>query len=113
MNIFKKGLILLGILAVSAIQSFAAEVHTMSAEYTIPVPNYMHIKPVTSPVLTAHITNRTGNLYCEGSKWNRVRWPSKSRPGKGLRTYRRPSGRTGPSPLSRLLRRPGSRGAGD
>lgn len=72
MNIFKKGLILLGILAVTAIQSFAAEVHTMSAEYTIPVPNYMHIKPVTSPVLTAHITNRTGNLYAPLSTRFRV-----------------------------------------
>ena len=62
MSIFRKALIVLGVLAVSVIQSYAAEVHTMSAEYTIPVPEYMYIRPLTSPVLTAHVTNRSGNL---------------------------------------------------
>ena len=63
---------MLGILVVSALSGHSAEVHTMSAEYTIPVPHYMHITPVTSPVLTANITNRTGNLYVPLSSRFRV-----------------------------------------
>ena len=62
MNIFKKALVVLGVILVSAVPNLAAEVHTISNEFTITVPHYMHITPVTSPVLTAHITNRTGNL---------------------------------------------------
>lgn len=63
MNILKKALMVLGVLVVSSVSAFAVETHTMSAEYTIQVPHYMHIKPITSPVLTANITNRTGNLH--------------------------------------------------
>lgn len=71
MNIFRKALVVLGVLVVSAIQCFA-ETHTMSTEFNIQVPQYMSIKPITSPVLTAHITNRTGNLYSPMSTKFRV-----------------------------------------
>lgn len=33
------------------------------AVLTFTLPEYTHIKPITSPVLTANITDRTGNLY--------------------------------------------------
>lgn len=72
MNIFKKALIVLGIMAISTIQSFAAEVHTMGAEYSIDIPEYMSIKPMTSPVLTANVHNRFGNLYAPLSTTFRV-----------------------------------------
>lgn len=62
MSIFKKTLVVLGVLVVSAIQTFATEVHTISNEFVIQVPEYMHIRPVTSPVLTAHVHNKYGNL---------------------------------------------------
>ena len=72
MNIIKRLAILIGILAISTINSFAAEVHTISNEFTIQVPEYMHIKPITSPVLTAHVHNRFGNLYTPMSTTFRV-----------------------------------------
>lgn len=34
-----------------------------SADFSITLAPYVNITPVTSPVLTAHITNKTGNLY--------------------------------------------------
>ena len=34
-----------------------------SADLSFYVPSYMYITPTTSPVLTANITDRTGNLY--------------------------------------------------
>ena len=33
------------------------------AVFSFTLPEYTHIKPITSPVLTANITDRTGNLY--------------------------------------------------
>ena len=72
MNIFKKVLTLLGIITISALQGLAAETHTMSAEYTIQVPEYMNIKPLTSPVLTANVHNRFGNLHAPLSTTFRV-----------------------------------------
>ena len=63
MNIFKKALVVLGVLVVTTIQSLAAETHSISTEFSIQVPDYMSIRPVTSPVLTANITNRTGNMH--------------------------------------------------
>jgi len=62
MNILKKALSLFGILLISAAAA-SAQTHELSTTFTINVPEYMNIRPVTSPVLTANITNRTGNLY--------------------------------------------------
>ena len=62
MNILKKVLIVLGMFFVSGVPAFAQN-HTVSTEFSVTVPQYMNIKPVTSPVLTANITNRTGNLH--------------------------------------------------
>jgi len=62
MNIFKKVLTVLGMLIVSTCASFAQN-HTVSTEFSMTIPHYMKIRPVTSPVMTAHITNRTGNLH--------------------------------------------------
>lgn len=62
MNIFKKALSVLGILFLAAIPCFA-ESHMATTEFSVSVPEYMNIKPITSPVLTAHITNHTGNLH--------------------------------------------------
>jgi len=73
MNILKKVLTILMVLIISEIPSFAAvETHIISNEFTITVPQIMNIKAVTSPVLTAHITNRTGNLYAPLSTRFRV-----------------------------------------
>ena len=71
MNIFKKALVVLGMFVVTGIPAFA-ENHTASTEFTLVVPQYMNIKPITNPVLTAHITNRTGNLYMPLSTTFRV-----------------------------------------
>ena len=62
MCILRKALILFGVLTISMLQSLA-ENHTMSTEFVINVPEYMHIRPITSPVLIANITNHTGNLH--------------------------------------------------
>ena len=45
------------------IQSAYAEQHTATTEFSITVPDYVKITSVTSPVLIANITDRTGNLY--------------------------------------------------
>lgn len=42
--------------------AFAAS-NSASADFSITLAPYVNITPITSPVLTAHITNRTGNLY--------------------------------------------------
>lgn len=42
--------------------AFAAN-NTASAEFSVNISPYVKVEPVTSPVLTAHITNRSGNLY--------------------------------------------------
>ena len=62
MKIFKKILGIFGILFLSAFQAVSAE-DFASAEFNFYLPEYVHIRPITSPVLTAHITNRTGNLH--------------------------------------------------
>ena len=71
MNMFKKLLTVLVLLIMPVIPVFA-ETHTRTTEFTIQVPEYMNIKPITSPVLTAHITNKTGNLYAPLSTRFRV-----------------------------------------
>lgn len=71
MNIIKKALLVLGMLVVSVVPAFAQN-HTVSTEFTLTVPQYMNIRPITSPVLTANITNRTGNLFMPLSTTFRV-----------------------------------------
>lgn len=41
---------------------FAAN-NAARADFSITIAPFVNITPVTSPVLTAHITNKTGNLY--------------------------------------------------
>lgn len=61
MSIFKKALAVLGMLIVSAFPSFANQT-SQTTELSFAIPTYTKIYAVTSPVLTANITNRTGNL---------------------------------------------------
>ena len=72
MNIVKKSLIAFGILCISVLQSMAAQVHTMTNEFVIQVPEYLNIRPLTSPVLTADVHNRFGNLHAPLSTTFRV-----------------------------------------
>ena len=72
MNILKKVFSVLGILIISAVSGYASEVHTLSTDFTVQVPEYMNIIPMTSPVLTANVTNRTGNLFSPLSTTFRV-----------------------------------------
>lgn len=37
--------------------------NTITSEFTIQIPQFLSIQPMTSPVLIAHIHNNTGNLY--------------------------------------------------
>lgn len=43
--------------------SVFADNHNARADFSITIPKYVKVEPVTSPVLTANITDRTGNLY--------------------------------------------------
>ena len=47
---------------VALLPSFA-DGEVASAEFSFTLPSYTRITPVTSPVLVANITDRTGNLY--------------------------------------------------
>ena len=71
MNILKRALVMLLIMIVGIIPVMA-ENHEISTEFTIQVPDYMRITPITSPILTANITNRTGNLHAPLSTRFRV-----------------------------------------
>ena len=71
MNFIKKGALVLVMLVAASISAFA-ETRSISTEFTINVPEYLNIRPITSPVLTANITNRTGNLYAPLSTRFRV-----------------------------------------
>lgn len=51
--------------------AFAAN-NVASVDFSIQISPYVKVEPVTSPVLTAHITNRTGNLYAPLSTTFRV-----------------------------------------
>ena len=62
MNIFKRVLCLVVAGILTIIPSFAQK-HQASTDFNVVVPEYVNIRPMTSPVLTANITNRTGNLY--------------------------------------------------
>ena len=72
MNLIKKALTVLGALFVTAISCFAVETHSIVNGFTIVVPEYMNIRPLTSPVLTANLTDRTGNLHAPLSTTFRV-----------------------------------------
>lgn len=62
MNIIKNALVALLIAFVGAMPSFADESNRASIDFTINLPSYTCITPVTSPILTAFITDKTGNL---------------------------------------------------
>ena len=72
MNYIKK--VFLGILLGLFMPCFAAEVNesSMSTQLSFGIPNFTRIYPVTSPVLTANITDRTGNLHTPLSSTFRV-----------------------------------------
>ena len=58
----KKLLLSFLVLILSALASFA-ESNTASANFSITIPRFVKVEAVSSPVLTANITDRTGNLY--------------------------------------------------
>ena len=62
MSIIKNAICAFACLIMGAAASFAAN-STADANWQFVLPEYTHISPVTSPVLTAHVTDRTGNLY--------------------------------------------------
>ena len=62
MKVPNKILGILGLLILSVGQAFSAN-EQASADFNFYLPEYLHIRPITSPVLTAHITNRTGDLH--------------------------------------------------
>lgn len=74
MNIIKKVFSILGILCGIALPCFSGEVSEsgMSTTLSFAIPSFTRILPVTSPVLTANITNRTGNLHMPLSTTFRV-----------------------------------------
>ena len=51
--------------------TFGAQ-NQINTEFQIHIPKFLSIKPITSPVLYANITNRTGNLYSPLSATFRV-----------------------------------------
>lgn len=67
----KKLTAVLFILLANISSSFAAS-NTASADFSINLAPYVKVEPVTSPVLTAHVTNRTGNLFAPLSTTFRV-----------------------------------------
>ena len=62
MNFCKKILIAIYALIIGIGTAFA-DGKQASADFSFYVPPYMYITPTTSPVLTANITDRTGNLH--------------------------------------------------
>lgn len=64
MNILKRTLVTLSILMLSAVKCFAeTDAGMMSTQLSFNIESFTRIAPITSPVLTANITDRTGNLY--------------------------------------------------
>ena len=61
-NIMKKFLLILGIL-IGFLSPVHAQNDSIARDLTFTIPSYTKIVPVTSPVLTANVTNRTGNLH--------------------------------------------------
>ncbi|MCQ2740015.1 MAG: hypothetical protein MJ237_07300 [bacterium] len=59
MNVVKKLLMLAGIIYVGISSCYA---ESASIQYQIQIPSYMQITPTTSPVLTAYVSDKTGNL---------------------------------------------------
>lgn len=60
-NIIKLFLLFLTIILQTTLCSFA-ENKTATADFSFYLPEYLHIIPLTSPALTANVTNRNGNL---------------------------------------------------
>ncbi len=61
MTIIKNTLSVLLYLFLTVLPAFCDVCAT--ADFQVTIPEYTKIEPITSPVLTANITNRTGNLY--------------------------------------------------
>lgn len=68
---FKKLLIAVLGLFISTTSGFCAN-DMAQADFQFILPSFTRIAPITSPVLTAHITDRTGNLYAPLSTRFRV-----------------------------------------
>ena len=58
-------------LILGTLASFA-EGNTASADFSITIPRFVKVEATSSPVLTANITDRTGNLYSPLSTTFRV-----------------------------------------
>lgn len=71
MCFFKKVLAVFTILIMTMSMSFA-ENRNASSQLNITIPEYINITPITSPVLTANITDRTGDLHTNLSTIFRV-----------------------------------------
>jgi len=71
MNFLKSVFSFLGILLGVALPCFANP-SSASSNISITLPTYTNIMPITSPILTANITNRTGNLHSPLSSTFRV-----------------------------------------
>lgn len=56
-----KNIFLAVVMAITSLIPAFAE--SASVNFSVVIPEYLKIVTVTSPVLTAHITDRTGNLY--------------------------------------------------
>jgi hypothetical protein len=62
MSIIKK---ILGVCALFclSLSNVFAQSSVATSDLSVNLPDYVSIRPITSPVLTVHITDRTGNLY--------------------------------------------------
>ena len=73
MNILNKALTALGIMFFVTVSAFAEPVaQSQTDTLSFIMPGFTRIAPITSPVLTANITDRTGNLYAPLSTRFRV-----------------------------------------
>lgn len=72
MNFIRNTLCVFMLLIACTLSSIAEQLPTASANFSITLPDFISITPMTSPVLTAHITDKTGNLYAPLSAGFRV-----------------------------------------
>ena len=63
MYIFKYILFLFALLMLSIPSSYAQGVGEASANFSVSIPRFINIQAITSPVLIANITDKTGNLH--------------------------------------------------
>lgn len=62
MNIIKKALVAIGIVLTGLVPAFAEQSKEASIDFMINLPAVTQVVPLTSPVLVANITDKTGNL---------------------------------------------------